>query len=170
MKLCLHHLQTCFLVPLQLPMICRIVTQLQSVFKAVTVGLFPKPHTHTRLTALCPGLPWWAGTRKVKPIWILLKQETVCGSGISWAICKSASRSRQITTPAPTTQFFTDRMPFLPPNQQRQSTEGFPNQLLSNGFVHYESRHETIISLNVNRFSTFFHWQIQVINLQQSHV
>ena len=25
-----------------------------------------------------------AGTRKVKPIWILLKQETVSGSGISW--------------------------------------------------------------------------------------
>ena len=42
------------------------------------------PHTHTRLTALCPGLPGWAGTRKVKPIWILLKQETVSGSGISW--------------------------------------------------------------------------------------
>ena len=36
-----------------------------------------------------------------KPIWILLKQETVSGSGISWAICKSAPRSRQITTPAP---------------------------------------------------------------------
>ena len=50
---------------------------------------------------LCPGLPWWAGTRKVKPIWILLKQETVSGSGISWAICKSAPRSRQITTPVP---------------------------------------------------------------------
>ena len=48
-----------------------------------------------------PGLPRWAGTRKVKPIWILLKQETVRGSGISWAICKSASCSRQITTPAP---------------------------------------------------------------------
>jgi len=39
--------------------------------------------------------------RKVKPIWILLKQETVSGSGISWAICKSAPISRQITTPAP---------------------------------------------------------------------
>jgi len=36
----------------------------------------------------------------------------------------SAPRSRQITTPATTTQFFTGRMPFLPPNQQRQSTEG----------------------------------------------
>jgi len=32
--------------------------------------------------------------------------------------------SLQATTPAPTTQFFTGRMPFLPPNQQRQSTEG----------------------------------------------
>jgi len=30
-----------------------------------------------------------------------MKQETVSGSGISWAICKSAPRSRQIATPAP---------------------------------------------------------------------
>ena len=56
--------------------------------------------THTRLTALCPGLPRWAGTRKVKPIWILLKQQTVSGSEIRWAICKPAPCSRQITTPA----------------------------------------------------------------------
>jgi len=60
----------------------------------------PDVHTHTRLTALCPGLPRWAYIRKVKPIWILLKQETVSGSGISWAICKCAPRSRQITMPA----------------------------------------------------------------------
>jgi len=81
-------------------------------------------NTHTRLTALFPGLPRWAGIRKVKPIWILLKQETESGSGISWAICKSAPCSSQIPTPAPPTLFFTGRMPFLPPNQQRQSTEG----------------------------------------------
>jgi len=36
-----------------------------------------------------------------KTFWILLKQETMRGSGISWAICKSAPHSRQITTPAP---------------------------------------------------------------------
>ena len=54
----------------------------------------------------------------------LLEQETVSGSGISWAICKSARRSRQITTPVPHHSVFTGRMPFLPPNQQRQSTEG----------------------------------------------
>ena len=58
-------------------------------------------NTHTCLMALCPGLPWSAGTRKVKLSWTLLKQETVSGSGISWDICKSATRSRQITTPAP---------------------------------------------------------------------
>ena len=38
---------------------------------------------------------------KVKLIWILLNQEVVSGSGISWAICKSAPRSRQIAMPAP---------------------------------------------------------------------
>jgi len=48
-------------------------------------GLVHVTHTHTRLTALFPGLPRWAGARKVKPICILLKQETVSGSGISWA-------------------------------------------------------------------------------------
>ena len=81
-------------------------------------------HTYTHLTALRPGLPGWAGTRKIKPIWILLKQETVSGSGISWALCKSAPRSRQINKPAPHRSVFRGRMPFLPPNQQRQSTGG----------------------------------------------
>ena len=33
-------------------------------------------HMHTHLMALFPGLPWWAGTRKIKPIWILVKQDS----------------------------------------------------------------------------------------------
>ena len=88
-------------------------------------------HRHTCLTALCPGLPGWAGTRKVKPIWISLKQETVSGSGISWAVCKYAPHCRQIPADSqhPTTQFFTDRMPFLLPNKQHQSAEGLCVQL-----------------------------------------
>ena len=81
-------------------------------------------NSYNHLTASFPGQPVRAGTRKVKPIWILLKQETVSGSGISWAICKSAPRSRQTTTPAPHHSVVTGRMPFLPPNQQCQSTEG----------------------------------------------
>jgi len=63
---------------------------------------FTQPYNNnTRLMAICLGLPGWAGTRKVKPMRILLKQETVGGSGISWAICKSALRPRQIPVPAP---------------------------------------------------------------------
>jgi len=78
-------------------------------FKIVT-------HTNARLTALCPVLPGWAGTIKVKPVWILLKQETVSGSGISWAICKSAPRSRHITTPAPRLNFYRpDALPAAQP-------------------------------------------------------
>ena len=79
--------------------------------------LLTHTHTHTHLTALCPGLPGWAGTRKLKLIWILLKQEKVSGSGISWAICKSSPHSRHITTPAPHHWVFTGRMLFLPPTR-----------------------------------------------------
>jgi len=53
----------------------------------------------------------------------LLEQETVSGSGISWAMCNSAPHPRQITMPASHQSVFTARMPFLPPNQQHQSTE-----------------------------------------------
>ena len=90
-------------------------------------------HTHTHTTVL---LLFWnlSGTtrvsryqkgksRKVKTNLDLLEQEIVSGSDICWAICKSAPHSRQ-PRQCPTTQFFTGRMPFLPPNQQRQSTEG----------------------------------------------
>ena len=73
-------------------------------------------HTHTCLTALFPGLPRWAGTRKVKPIWILLKQETVC---------KFAPRSRQITTPAPHHSFFTGWMPRDQPNSRFHGRDNF---------------------------------------------
>jgi len=64
--------------------------------------------THTQLfycsSGICPGLPGWAGTRKVKPgtktSLDLLEQEIVSGSGIRWAICKSAPYPRPITMPA----------------------------------------------------------------------
>ena len=81
--------------------------------------------THTHLTALCPEVPAWASTGKVKPIGILLKQETVSGSDIIWAIYASLHLTPdRWPRQHPTTQFFTGCMPFLPPNRQRQSTEG----------------------------------------------
>ena len=62
--------------------------------------------------------------QKGKTIWILLKQETVSGSGISWAICKSAPPSRQTTTPIPHHSVFY-RPDALPATQPTASiTEG----------------------------------------------
>ena len=95
-------------------------------------------NTHTQLiycsSAICPGRTTRVSryqkgkTRKVKTNLDLLEQEIVSGSGICWAICKSAHHPRQ-PRQHPTTQFFTGRMPFLPLNQQRQSTEGKPYQI-----------------------------------------
>ena len=100
--------------------------------------------THTHLTALFPGLPRWAGTRKVKPIWILLKQETVSGSGISWATCKSAARPRQITTPAPHHSVFY-RPDALPAAEPTASKHWRPTVLLGEkNYIH---------TLPYNRFS-----------------
>ena len=82
-------------------------------------------------------LPGWAGTRKVKLIWILLKQETVSGSGISWAVCKSAPRSRQITTPAPHHSVFyrPDALPVAQPTASKhwRHVQDY-NELLGHNF------------------------------------
>jgi len=56
-------------------------------------------HTHTRLTVLSSGTTWVSRYQKGKTN-LDFTEETVSGSGISWAICKSAPRTRQITTPA----------------------------------------------------------------------
>ena len=88
-------------------------------YKIHYVQFVNKSHTHTH-----PFIQDSPGELVPERYWISLKQETVSGSGISWAICKSAPRSRQITTPVPHHSVFTGRIPFLPPNQQRQSTEG----------------------------------------------
>ena len=59
-------------------------------------------HTHTHpFNGPSSGATWVSRYQKGRTIWILRKQETVSGSGVSWAICKSAPRSRQITMPAP---------------------------------------------------------------------
>ena len=79
-----------------------------------------RTHTHTGLMALCLRLPWW-GNRKVKAIWILLKQEIVSG----WAICKSALHSRQIAMPAPHHSVFY-RLDALPAAQPTASKHWRP--------------------------------------------
>jgi len=45
-------------------------------------------------SGICPGIPGWAGTRNGQTNLDLLEQEIVSGSGICWAICKSAPHPR----------------------------------------------------------------------------
>ena len=76
---------------------------------------------YTHLTALFSGTTRLSWYQKDKAN---LDFTEARDSGISWVIWKSAPCSRQITMPAPHHSVFIGRMPFLPPNQQRQSTEG----------------------------------------------
>ena len=89
----------------QTPHLCFMLSTMDT--NSIIISQTPKKitHTHTHLTALFQGLTRWAGTRKVKPIWILLKQEKVSGTGISWAVCRSAPCSRQ-TCQHPTSFFY----------------------------------------------------------------
>ena len=85
-------------------------------------------HTHTPFNGLLSGTPV-GRDQKGKPIWILLKQETVSGSGISWAICKSAPRSRQTTTtPVPQNSVFyrPDALPAAQPTASKHWRQWIP--------------------------------------------
>ena len=94
-------------------------------------------------------------TKKVKTNLDLLEQEVVSGSDICWAICKSAPHPRQ-PRQHPTTQFFTGQMPFLSPNQQRQSTEGTRQSTKSANIF-------CIVNANSLMFSTDKFWLSSMI-------
>jgi len=77
-------------------------------------------HTDSRLMASFPGQPGYAGTREVRPVWILMKQETT-----GWQchqldhtsiICTSLQTDNHASTSS--LIFFAGRMLFLAPNKQ----------------------------------------------------
>ena len=74
-----------------------------------------KVHTHTCLMALFLGLPGWAVPEGKTDL--DFTEARVSGSGINWAICKSASHSRQY----PTTQKFFYRPNAVPAAQPTAS-------------------------------------------------
>jgi len=84
-------------------------------------------HVHTFNGPL--GLPGWAGTRKVKPIWILLKHETVSGSGISWnmQVCTSLQTDNHSrTTPL---SFLQAGCPSCRPTNSVKALKAWRNQI-----------------------------------------
>ena len=98
-----------------------------------SIGSERAVHTHP-FNGPFPGLPRWAGTRKVKPIWILLKQETVSGSGISWAICKSTLLQTDNHASTPLLRFY--RPDALPATQPTASKHWESSSCLKYNFSH----------------------------------
>jgi len=89
-------------------------------------------HTHTHpFNGPLSGTTQVSRYQKGKTNLDLLKQETVSGSGISWAICKFASRSRQITTPAPNLSvlYRPDALPATQPTVSKHWRQKFQDML-----------------------------------------
>jgi len=88
---------------MSLPLTVSCFSKIQIGFTFLVPADLGSPgNTHTRLMALCPGLPRLAGTRKVQPIWILLKQED---SEWQWnqlgrvQVCTSLQTDNHASTP-----------------------------------------------------------------------
>jgi len=77
-------------------------------------------HTNNHFTALFPGPPRWAIARR-EPLDFMVQGKIDRGRH---TIRLGATPSGLISAHLYQTQIFTGKMPFLPPNQQRQSTEG----------------------------------------------
>ena len=93
-------------------------------------------HTHTQLfycsSGICPGPPVWAGTREVKagrlkPIWIYWSKRWWLAMAFAGLYASLHLIPDNHANMSPLS-FFTGRMPFLPPNQQRHSTEGISTE------------------------------------------
>ena len=133
------------------------LSQLKRCFQPITgfilfSSIYKYTYTHP-FNGPLSGTTRVAGTRKVRLIWILLKQETVSGSGISWAICKSASSSRQITMRAPHHSVFY-RPDALPAAQPTASKHWRPiYQCTKSGIQNSEFTTQLTGSVNVASFS-----------------
>jgi len=121
------------------------------------------------LTTLFPGLP----------IWILLEQETVSDSGITWAICKSAHRPWQITMPAPHHSVFLQaRCPSFWPTNSVKALKAiyliyhtWPELIFCNSDLHMSFLLENLVWIYLRGISGIHIWQcgrIRVNHLQVS--
>jgi len=126
--------------------------------------------------ALCLGLPGWAGTREAKPIWILLKQREgkwQWHSGISWAICNSALRSRQITMPAPHHSVFyrPDALPVAQPTVSKHWRQQSATTSKLNGIQQFATSLITMRIHMAHRMSVTCH-QLEMTfpKVQSAHV
>ena len=101
-----------------------MVTFLAIVDRLITTSV-QQNNNHFTASWTLSGTTWVSRYQKGKINLDLLEQEIVSGSGITWAIMQICTFSKTGNHASiPPLSFFTGRIPFLPPNQQHQSTEG----------------------------------------------
>ena len=90
----------------------------------ITIQKICYTHTHTRLTAFFCDYSGEPVPERENQSGFYWSKKTVSGSGISWDVCKSACRSRQITTPAPHHSVFyrPDALPAAQPPASKHCT------------------------------------------------
>jgi len=84
---------------------------------------FISDHHHNHFTALFPGSPGWAGARR-ELLDFMVHGKINRGKHTDHPAEHHSIRTKQCPPPSFPMFFFTGRIPFLPPNQQCQSTEG----------------------------------------------
>jgi len=91
------------------------------------IGYVPAPPSHhNHFTTLFPGPPGWAGARRGELMDFMVQGKINRGRHTNHPDgCHSIQTSNQYPPPSPI--FFTGRMPFLPPNKQRQTTAYVPH-------------------------------------------
>ena len=82
----------------------------------------PHSHQHNRFMALFPGPPGRAGARR-ELLDFMVQGKINRGRHTDHTAGRHSIQTNQCPPP-PSPHIFTGRMPFLPPNQQCQSTEG----------------------------------------------
>ena len=102
-------------------------------------------NSNNSLMALCPGLPRWTGTRNVKPIWIVLKQEMVGGSSITQLghMQVSTSPSTDTRSSTPPLSFLQAGCPSYHPTNSVKALKACKNAVII-----------STISVKVNSWST----------------
>ena len=87
--------------------------------------------------------------------WIMVQREINRGRHIDHLAGCHSIRTNQCPHP-PSPYFFTGRMPFLPPNQQRQSTEG--NSMRTEVIeIYMLDNHKPIHNVILHRYSTTYY-------------
>ena len=122
------------------------------------INIMSHTHAHTHLwpSGLCPGLPGWAGTRKVKPIWIYWsKRQSVAVASAGPYTNMHLAPDRQPCQHT-TIHFFTSWMPFLLPNQQHQSTEGIVVVTIFTAHIHGGAKQW--VTCHCKMCTVFFRW------------